>query len=277
MPVIQQRYLGFIGAGNMAEALIRGLIAAETIGPSRIFISDINRERLNHLGSELAVQVAADNRELLERCGVLVLATKPQGLARVIEELAGLTQPQHLFVSILAGTRTSRIERGLRHEGNPEPRVVRVMPNTPALLRAGAAAIAPGAHALEDDVRLARVLFESVGVAVTVEAAVMDAVTGVSGSGPAYVFQMIQAMIDAARVQGIPEKEAALLVKQTVYGAAVMARNSALSPAELTRQVASPGGTTEAGLKVLSGGDFAGLVNRTIDAATKRSIELGAD
>ncbi|MDK2972142.1 MAG: pyrroline-5-carboxylate reductase, partial [Candidatus Sumerlaeota bacterium] len=267
--------IGFIGAGNMAEALVRGLIAARTALPERILIYDVSAPRCEQLHGELGVTAVAGNRELVGRAGVVMLAVKPQNLADVLADVKGLARPEQLFVSILAGVGTERLEEGLAHDGCPSPHVVRVMPNTPALLQEGASALTGGRYATQEDLALARTFFETVGKTEIVEGDQMDAITGLTGSGPAYVFRMIEAMIEAGVALGLPREKAEVLVKQTVYGAALMARDGAESPAELRRRVTSPGGTTAAGLKAMDEQGFSEIVIGAVQAAAKRSEELG--
>lgn len=267
--------LGFLGAGNMAEALVRGLLAAGTTRPESIWVTDTRSERCAELAAELGVQVADGAEELLEKAEAIILAVKPQNLSDVMAGLAGKARPHHLFISILAGTRTEKIEAGLAHPECPAVRVVRVMPNTPALLRAGASALAPGVHATAEDMRLARTLFEAVGTAEIVKPDQMDAITGLTGSGPAYVFRLIETLIEAGVEQGLERGACERLVKQMVLGSARMAAESEHDPAELRRRVTSPGGTTAAGLAVLEEQGFARLIADTVDAATRRSAELG--
>lgn len=266
--------IGFLGAGNMAEAILRGLIARGT-DPGRLAIADVRAERTTALAEELKVTVAADNAALLRQSETVILGVKPQNAGDLLRALRGEARPEQLFVSILAGTRAETLEALLAHEGCRAPRVVRVMPNTPALLGAGASAISTGTHATQEDAALARTIFEAVGVAEILPETQMDAVTGLTGSGPAYFFRMIEAMIEAGVAQGLAREQAARLVKQTALGAARMAVESGEEPAELRRRVTSPGGTTAAGLAVLEEENFVDLILRTVDAATKRSAELG--
>jgi pyrroline-5-carboxylate reductase len=275
MILTSETYIGFIGAGNMAEALIRGLIAARTAAANRILIYDVHEERREKLRRELEVEVASDNREVVERASVVMLAVKPQNLAALLDELEGLAKPNQLWISILAGVSTSRLEAGLAHAACPYPRVVRVMPNTPALLQEGASALTAGPHASIADLLLARVFFETVGTTELVEPDQMDAITGLTGTGPAYVFRLIEALIEAGVALGLPREKVETLVKQTVYGAAHMARDSKESPQELRRRVTSPGGTTAAGMAVMDERGFEQLIRDTVATATRRSEELG--
>jgi pyrroline-5-carboxylate reductase len=267
--------LGFIGSGNMAEALARGALAAGVVQAANLLLSDVRADHRDALAAELGCRAAANNAEILAACDTVVLAVKPQMLADVLAQVEGLARPGQRFLSILAGARAEKIEAGLAHAGCPAPRVVRAMPNTPALVGCGATAITRGAHARDEDMAAARALFDAVGVTVEVEARHMDAVTGLSGSGPAYVFLVMEALLDAARAQGIPDDAADALVKQTVLGAGMLAKSSEHPPAELRRRVTSPGGTTAAGLAVLDERGFRQALVDAVDAATKRGAELG--
>jgi len=266
--------IGFIGAGNMAEAIVRGILANGCVFPPQVIMSDIRADATNRLARELAIVPGYSNRQVLEEATVIVLAIKPQTLPQVLDELREHAQSHHLFVSILAGTRIDRLEKGLAHALCPKPRVVRAMPNTPALIRKGATAIAPGSQADEDDVAVARTLFDAVGVTAILEERHMDAVTGLTGSGPAYIFRMIEALIEAGIEQGLPAEATTKLVKAMVAGAGAMAAESTETPATLRIRVTSPGGTTAAGLTHMENYRFNILVRGAVAAATRRSEEL---
>ena len=263
--------IAFIGAGNMAQALIQGLIATERLAAQRIVASDPDKGRLGNLRSELSVRVTSNNREAVADADVVVLATKPQVLSLVLEELAPVLPPDALVISIAAGVPTRKIQGALT-EG---VRVVRTMPNTPALVGAGATAIAAGLHATEEDMVLTQRLFESVGIVVRVLESHLDAVTGLSGSGPAYVFSMIEALRDAGVREGLSEPIALRLAAQTVQGAARLLLESGEPPETLRERVTSPGGTTLAGLQALQEQGFHDAVAGAVRAATRRSSELG--
>lgn len=260
--------LACIGAGNMAEALVKGLLRAG-LSPAQVTVTDVRHERLDYFRSAYGVQAAPDNRAAAKAADVILLAVKPQQMNDVLAELAGATE-RALFVSIAAGIPTARIERAL---GAPA-RVVRVMPNTPALVGAGISALCGGAHAAADDLALAEVLLQAVGQTVRVDEALMDAVTAVSGSGPAYIFRVMEAMEAAAVQHGLPQETARSLVLATVAGAGQLAQSSRRAPSELREQVTSKGGTTEAALKVLNERDIAGAFSDAIAAAVRRAREL---
>jgi len=263
--------IAFVGAGNMAGALIRGLIGTATVPADRIIAADPDRARLSSLEAELDIGVTTDNAEAVKDATVVVLATKPQVFAQVLPGLAAAVSLDTLLVSIAAGISTGMIERAFP-DGS---RVVRTMPNTPALVGAGATAIAAGTHATDDDLELAETLFRSVGISVRVPEAQIDAVTGLSGSGPAYVFAMIEALRDAGVREGLPEETALQLASQTVFGAARLLLDEKEAPEVLRDRVTSPGGTTRAGLDALETASFADAIIGAVRAATRRSVELG--
>lgn len=263
--------IAFIGAGNMAGALIRGLIGTGTVPASRIIAADPDQARLGSLRDELGIRVTGDNAEAVQDASVVVLATKPQVFEQVLPGLAAAVAPDALVISIAAGISSARIERAFAAGA----RVVRSMPNTPALVGAGATAIAAGSHATDADLDLAETLFRSVGIAVRVPEEQIDAVTGLSGSGPAYVFALIEALRDAGAQEGLPEDTALRLASQTVFGAARLLLDEREAPEVLRDRVTSPGGTTRAGLDALAKGGFAETIQGAVRAATRRSIELG--
>jgi pyrroline-5-carboxylate reductase len=261
----------FVGAGNMAGALIRGLIGTGTVPADRIIAADPDQDRLRALEAELEIRVTSDNAEAVKDATVVVLAIKPQVFAQVLPGLSGALPADALLISIAAGISTRIIERSFP-DGS---RVVRTMPNTPALVGAGASAIAGGTHATDDDLELAETLFRSVGIAVRVPEEQIDAVTGLSGSGPAYVFAMIEALRDAGAREGLPEETALQLASQTVFGAARLLLDEKEAPEVLRDRVTSPGGTTRAGLDALAAAGFADAIMGAVRAATRRSVELG--
>jgi pyrroline-5-carboxylate reductase len=263
--------IAFVGAGNMAGALIRGLIGTATVPADRIIAADPDQERLSSLEEELDIRVTSNNAEAVKEATVVVLATKPQVFAQLLPGLAEALDPDALLVSIAAGISTGMIERALPAGA----RVVRTMPNTPALVGAGATAIAAGSHATNEDLALAENLFLSVGISVRVPEEQIDAVTGLSGSGPAYVFAMIEALRDAGAREGLPEETALRLASQTVFGAARLLLDEKEAPEVLRDRVTSPGGTTRAGLDALASAGFADAILGAVRAATRRSVELG--
>ncbi len=266
--------LGFVGSGNMAGALLRGLEIKGVIRPSQVILSDIHTDRAFMLAKETGARVARNNAEVLADATVILLAVKPQGFDELAQEIQPLVKPHHLVISILAGTPASRIEASLAHEECPNPRVIQVMPNTPALIGQGSSGLCAGPHASEADLNLARRIFDSVGVTVVVRADQMNAVTGLSGTGPAYVYLLIEALLEAAKEQGFSEFEATTLVKQMVVGAALMARDGGEGPEVLRARVTSKGGTTERGIAFLEKAGFRAAMRGAVNAATERAKEL---
>lgn len=271
MTTLQDKRIAFIGAGNMGEALIKGLLQAGHVRPEQMIATDIRTDRLEAIHKAYRIEALTSNRDAASKAQILLLAVKPQVMDEVLTGLRGAIKEYHLLLSVAAGIRTSFIEASF----SQPIRVVRIMPNTPALLLAGASAISPGRHATEEDLKIAREIFEAVGRVVQVEEKAMDAVTGLSGSGPAYIFVLIEALSDAGVHMGLSREVATLLAAQTVLGAARMVLETGEHPAKLKDMVTSPGGTTAAGLHVLERAGFRGTVKAAIEAATRRSEELG--
>jgi pyrroline-5-carboxylate reductase len=263
---------GFIGSGKMATALVRGMIRAGTADPGSIAVSDPLESARATLADESGASALPDNRRVAESSDAIVLAVKPQSMAAVLDELRPVLTSEHLVVSIAAGISIAAIARGL---GAEPRRVVRVMPNTPALLGEGASAYCLGPHARPEDEATVRSCLDAVGRSFRVSEPLLDAVTGLSGSGPAFVYTMIEALSDGGVRMGLPRDVATALAAQTVLGAAKMVLETGLHPGALKDQVTSPGGTTIAGLHALErSGVRAGLMN-AVEAATLRSAELG--
>lgn len=263
--------VGFIGAGNMGEALIKGMLESDVIGPDRIIAYDIAKDRLDYIEQTYGVSISTDLADAADKCTSMVLAVKPQIVPKVLKTFSPSVRPDHLIISICAGTTLATLEGGLP-QGS---RVIRVMPNTPALVGGGAAALCKGANAMDEDLSTAREIFDAVGVSVVVEEKDMDAVTGLSGSGPAYVFQFIEALSDGGVKMGLSRDVATKLAVQTVIGSARMAAEMGKHPAVLKEMVTSPGGTTIAGVHALEKGGLRGVVMNAVEAATLRSQELG--
>lgn len=262
--------IAFIGAGNMGEALIRGVIRAAIYSPSRIIAADPRPERRSEIAEKLGVAVTADNKEAIAAAHTVILSVKPQQLSEVIPQIAPFLGKSHLLISILAGINTALLEEKLG-EGIA---VVRVMPNTPALVEAGIAAICPGRYAREEDLRKVEEIFGAVGEVVRVEEGMMNLVTAVSGSGPAYLFLFTEALAAAARELGMDKGLADTLARRTVVGAGRLLEQSGENPAILRDRVTSPGGTTAAALKVMEDGGFHRLIHRAVAAALQRGEEL---
>jgi len=267
--MLQGKKIGFIGGGNMAEALIRGLLAGG-VTASDILVAEPLLKKREYLVDRYHVQVTADNRDTAVT-PVVILAIKPQVAAKVLVGLADLLPDDTLLVSIMAGTPCAAIEATF-----PNPvRVVRVMPNTPALVMAGASAICRGSHATDEDIVLVKEIFTMTGTCSEVGEGLMDAVTGLSGSGPAYVMTFVEALADAGVKNGLPRDVASELAIQTVLGTARLLQETGEHPAALRDKVTSPGGTTIAGLHALEKGAFRATVMNAVDAATARAKELG--
>lgn len=256
----------------MAEALIKGILDSRLFASEDVLVFDPDSQRRDHLATRYAVAVCRDNSEVVKGSSNLVLAVKPQVMGAVLQDVAGNVGADHLLISIAAGLPLAFFEARLPTQ---QCRIIRVMPNTPALVQAGAAAISPGARATAEDVAFACRLFEKVGKAVVLEEKYLDAVTGLSGSGPAYVFSFIEALTDAGVKVGLNRQVAEELVLQTVYGSVLLAMKEKQHPAVLRAMVTSPGGTTIAGLHELARGGFSGLIMDAVEAATLRSEELG--
>jgi pyrroline-5-carboxylate reductase len=273
--MLAERRIGFIGAGAMAEALAGGLLASG-VGRERLLASDVDPARRGSFSAKLGVEATPDNAEVVRRSDVVVLAVKPVAVAPVLADLRGSGPAEAarvLWISIAAGVPLAVLEAGL----GAGARIVRAMPNTPALVRAGATGLCANAAANAGDRRAALALFEGVGIAWEArEESQLDAVTGLSGSGPAYLFAFLEALIEAGAGVGLPHEAAERLAKQTAFGAAKLALESERSPAELRQQVSSPGGTTLAGLARLEALGFARALAEAVAAATRRAAELGA-
>lgn len=263
--------IAFLGGGNMAEALIKGILAAKTARFDQITVTDVSEARLVHFRNAHGIGFKKSNREAAAAADIIVLSVKPQVIDAVLAEIAAGTGGNKLVISIAAGITIERIEKALA----PGTRVVRVMPNTPALVLAGATGLSRGANATDADMAVSRGIFGSVGRTVVVDEKLMDAVTGLSGSGPAYVFTMIEAMADGGVKQGIPRALALELAAQTVFGAAKMVLETKEHPAKLRDMVTSPGGTTIAGLHEIEKGRLRATLISAVEAATRRGKELG--
>ncbi len=271
MSALAPHTIGFIGAGNMAEALIRGLVRGGHVPASRVVASLPRRDRLDQLASTYGIDVTTDNRDVAKRCGLVVLSVKPQIMDKVLREIGDVIQAGTLVVSIAAGVDTETIEEAVA----PGVRVVRAMPNTPALVGAGATAIAPGKHASEADIAAAKALFDAVGITVQLDESHLDAVTGLSGSGPAYIFLILEALADAGVKVGLSRRNAQRLAAQTVMGSAKLLLETDEHPGKLKDMVTSPGGTAIAGLHTLEEGGLRTTLINAVETATKRARELG--
>jgi pyrroline-5-carboxylate reductase len=263
--------IGFLGAGNMSGALIAGLIASKVVAAGSIRASDPRAERLAELAREHGITPCSTNADLVAASDVIVLGVKPQVVGVVLGGCGGSIEAKHLLVSIAAGVSIQTLEERL----GAGARVVRAMPNTAALARAGATAISGGSHATKGDLDTAKALFDAVGQTVALDEHHLDAVTGLSGSGPAYVMLFVEALADGGVRMGLPRDVALLLATQTVFGSAKLLLDTGEHPARLKDLVTSPGGTTIAGLKALENGAVRAAVMEAVESATRRATELG--
>lgn len=275
---MKTKKIGFIGGGNMATSLISGLIASGH-SAQQIWVSDPDQDKLSSLATTMHINTTATNDILISEVDVVVLAIKPQIMAAVIKESsASFAESNSLMVSIAAGINQKSLSKWL----GADKAIVRCMPNTPALVQSGATALHANQNVSTEQRDLAENIMRAVGISVWVETeSELDAVTAISGSGPAYFFLLMEAMEKSAQELGLTAHTAQILIEQTALGAARIALESKDSPGKLRRRVTSPGGTTEQAIKTFEQGDFTGLVKKAIQAANDRSIEmskeLGAD
>ncbi len=263
----------FIGGGNMARALIGGLIG-KGLSPENITVSDPTAAQRHAAESDFGVHASADNAEAVSTSRVVVLAVKPQIMGEVLASISSTLAPDCLIISVVAGVTLETLTRGLG-EGRP---LIRTMPNTPALYGAGISALVAGPSTSDADCALAESVMGAAGQTVWVDdEALMDAVTAVSGSGPAYFFALTEHLAAAGEKAGLPASIAARLARQTAVGAGVMLAKSELEAGQLRARVTSPGGTTEAALQSFSADHFDQVVERAVDAAVRRGRKLGAD
>ncbi len=268
--VLQSKSLAIIGAGNMGQALLGGLIDSDAVDPKLVAVHNRRTERTRAVAERFGVRAATSNVNCAGPAEVVIFGVKPQILDRVLDEIRGqLNDP--LIVSLAAGIPTERIEARL----GGQPRVVRVMPNTPALIKQGATGIAPGAHATEHDLEVTEAILGPTGLVVRVDEVLLDAVTGLSGSGPAYVFLIIEAFADAGVKVGLSREIALQLAVQTIQGAARMLQETKMHPGQLKDMVTSPGGTAIAGLHTLEEGGLRTTIMNAVEEATRRAQELG--
>ena len=263
--------IGVIGAGKIGSAIARGVIGAGLTAKENVMASDVSEALRQAAGDELGIKVSADNATLCDFADIIILAVKPQIVDSVAREIAKKLGAKKLLVSVAAGVPLARIEAGLAQGA----RVVRVMPNIACVVGAGAAGYAGGAHATAADLEKVGAILNSFGVGMAVEEKYLDAVTGLSGSGPAYVYLFMEALADGGVQVGLARDVALRLAMQTVYGAAKMALEANKHLGELKDEVTSPGGTTIAGLYVMEQKGFHGMVMEAVISATKRSQELG--
>jgi pyrroline-5-carboxylate reductase len=268
---IKGQKVGFIGGGNMGEALIKGLIAANLVPAEAVYASDVRIERLRALDQQYGVQLCEDNAELVRQVDIVILAVKPQIMAPVVRHIASAVTRKKLLISIAAGVSTATIRAAL----GKDARLIRVMPNTPALVLEGATAIAKAEGLEPGDLDTAGEIFSAVGRVVTLDEELMDAVTGLSGSGPAYVALVVESLADGGVKMGLDRLTAMTLATQTVLGAARLMLETGMHPGALKDMVSSPGGTTIAGIAALEEGGLRHNLIRAVERATQRSRELG--
>jgi len=266
---VRESRVGFVGAGRMATALATGF-CRQLLRPEQIVASDASESARRAFTESTAARVVDANSTVFDESEIVFLAVKPQHVAEVIADVADRVQPEHLVISIAAGISLAR----LQHDLGGACRVVRVMPNTPCLIGHGAAAFALGDAASAGDAELVRELLSTVGIAIPVPEQQMDAVTGLSGSGPAFVYQIIEALSDGGVRMGLPRSTATQLAAQTVAGAAQMVLETEQHPGSLKDAVASPGGTTIAGLHALERGGLRAALMDAVEAAAVRASEL---
>jgi pyrroline-5-carboxylate reductase len=268
---LKGKKVGFIGAGNMGEALIKGLITANVVPAEAIWASDVRLERLKELDRQYGIQLAPNNGELVRQADVVIMAVKPQIMTPVLREIAPVLIRKKLMISIAAGVSTAKI----RAVFGKDVRLIRVMPNTPALVLEGVTAIAKAEGLEPDDLDTAGEIFSAVGRVVVLEEELLDAVTGLSGSGPAYVALVIESLADGGVRMGLDRITAMTLATQTVLGTAKLLLDTGMHPGALKDMVSSPGGTSIAGIAALEEGGIRTAFIKAVERATLRSKELG--
>lgn len=268
---IKGKRVGFLGAGNIGDAIIRGILQAGLVPAETVRASDPRTDRVSHIARQYGIRACPDNGTLVKESDVVVLAVKPQIIVSVVREIAPVINEDKLVISVAAGVATAT----LRSHLPPSTRLIRVMPNTPALVLAGVTAIARAEGLRPGDLDTARELFEAVGRVVVLEEEAMDAVTGLSGSGPAYVAIVIESLADGGVKMGLDRGTAMTLAAQTVLGSAKLILETGTHPGQLKDMVASPGGTTIAGIAALEEGGLRRTFIGAVERATQRSRELG--
>ena len=270
--MLTNKKICIIGTGNMGQALVSGLVGSGSSKPKNIICTDVREAKLKAIEKEYGVQTATNNLEAVSQAEIIIYAVKPQIMAAVINETAGILDMSKLIISIAAGVPVAALESCL----NKELRLIRVMPNIAAAVKEAATAVAAGKHASKEDVQTAMAIFDSIGKTVFIEENyLMDAITGLSGSGPAYIFLIVEALADAGVKVGLSRQEALFLSAQTVLGAAKMLIETHEHPGQLRDKVTSPGGTAIAGLATLEEGGLRTTLIHAVEVATNRSRELG--
>ena len=271
MPSFKDKRFAIIGTGNMGLALLRGLIDSG-VGPDRIAVTNKRMARSNAISEEYGVRACEKNAEAVREADIVMLSIKPQIFSKILPEIRHQIGDA-LVISIAAGVTTERIERELE----PGVRVIRAMPNTPATIKQAATALSPGSHATEEDMELAVGIFQEIGRVAVLDEIHLDAITGLCGSGPAYVFLIIEAFADAGVKVGLSREIATELAVQTIQGSARLLQITREHPGKLKDQVTSPGGTAIAGLHTLEEGGLRTTIMNAVEAATRRSRELGQE
>jgi len=270
--MLKDKKIGIIGTGNMGEALIDGLAHSRSAVPENILCTDIRKDKLKEMQEKYGVVPKKNNLELATEADIVIYAIKPQIMASILTETANCLDMSKLIISIAAGVPLAAIEAHL----DKELRLIRAMPNIAAAVRESATAIAAGKNAKKNDVRVAKAIFDSVGKTIFLkENVLMDAITGLSGSGPSYIFIIVDALADAGVKMGLSRRDSLLLSMQTVMGAAKLLMETGEHPGQLKDRVTSPGGTAIAGLHTLEKGGLRTTLINAVEAATQRSKELG--
>ena len=269
--MLKNRQVGFVGAGNMGEALIKGLLNGHLCRPEQIMCSDIRPERLKTIKEAYGVKTTSSNSDVVKHSDIVILAVKPQILKQVVVDIGKYFEPSKLVISIAAGVAMESIE----YCAKQELKLIRVMPNICVSVGEGISAIAAGKHATKEDLSVAKAIFDSAGKSLFIEEYLLDAVTGLSGSGPAYIFLIIDALADAGVKVGLARSDALLLASQTVLGSAKMLIETGEHPGRLKDSVTSPGGTSIAGLHALEEGGVRTTLIKAVEVATQRSKVLG--
>ena len=268
---LKGKRIGFVGCGNMGEALVKGLVEANVVKADAVTAADTRTDRLADLDRRYGIRVAKDNLECVRECDVVLLAVKPQIMAPVLKEIAPSLSRRQLVISVAAGVSTATIHAAV----GKDIRLIRVMPNAPALVLEGATAIAKGKGLEDGDLEIAQEIFGAVGKVVVLDEELMDAVTGLSGSGPAYVAVVIESLADGGVKMGLDRVTAMTLATQTVLGAAKLLLETGLHPGSLKDMVSSPGGTSITGIAALEEGGIRTTFIKAVERATLRSRELG--
>ena len=269
--MLKNKQVGILGTGNMGEALIHGLLYGHLCRPEQIFCSDVKAEKLKAIREKYGVKSTSHNVEVVKQSDIVILAVKPQIMKQVVEEIAKYLDLSKLVISIAAGVPLNAIEACARKD----LKLIRIMSNICVSVREGVSTIAGGKHALKEDLMMAKTIFDSVGKSLFIEEGLLDAVTGLSGSGPAYIFLIIDALADAGVKVGLSRDDALILASQTVLGAAKMLIETGEHPGKLKDMVTSPGGTAIAGLHTLEEGGLRTTLINAVEVATQRSKALG--